>query len=68
MNAIARAVLFAYAFDDSVNPDDLSLEQCLDQSIEIIGALPTIAAYAYQAKAHYHCGRSLMIRNPDPVR
>jgi len=68
MNAIARAVLFAYAFDETGNPDDLAIERCLNQSVEIIGALPTIAAYAYQAKAHYHLGRSLMIRNPDPKR
>ena len=68
MNAIARAVLFAYAFDETGNPDDLAIERCLNQSVEIIGALPTIAAYAYQAKAHYHLGKSLMIRNPDPRR
>ena len=66
MNAIARAVLFAYAFDETGNPDNLSLEMCLNQSVELIGALPTVAAYAYQAKAHYHMGKSLMIRNPDP--
>ena len=66
MNAIARAVLFAYAFDEGGHPDDLSLEKCLAQSIELIGAIPTIAAYAYQAKAHYHNGESLLIRNPDP--
>jgi len=66
MNAIARAVLFAYAFDEGGHPDDLSLEKCLAQSVELIGAIPTIAAYAYQAKAHYHNGQSLFIRNPDP--
>ena len=66
MNALARAVLFAYAYDSSASPDDLSLETCLAQSIDLIGAMPTIAAYAYQAKAHYHDGGSLMIRNPDP--
>ena len=66
MNALARAVLFAYAFDPEGNPDDLSLEKCLAQSVELIGAIPTIAAYAYQAKAHYHNGESLLIRNPDP--
>ena len=65
MNAIARAVLFAYAFDDDGDPDNLAIEKCLEQSIEMIGAMPTIAAYAYQAKAHYHRGESLMIRNPD---
>lgn len=66
MNAIARAVLFAYAFDEGNNPDDLSIEKCLAQSVELIGAIPTIAAYAHQAKAHYHNGESLLIRNPDP--
>ena len=68
MNALARAVLFAYAFDPEGNPDDISLEKCLEQSIDMIGSIPTIAAYAYQAKAHYHDGASLMIRNPDPKR
>ena len=66
MNAMARAILFAYAFDASDQPDDISIEKCLEQSIEMIGAIPTIAAYAYQAKAHYHRGKSLLIRLPDP--
>ena len=68
MNALARAALFAYAFDPKGDPDDLSLENCLEQSIDLIGSMPTIVAYAYQAKAHYHDGASLMIRNPDPRR
>ena len=68
MNALARAVLFAYAFDPEDDPDDLSLEKCLEQSIDLIGSLPTIAAYAYQAKAHYHDGASLMLRNVDPKK
>lgn len=68
MNAIARAILFAYAFDEGGSPDDISIEKCLAQSVEIIGAIPTIAAYAYQAKAHYHLGHSLLIRNPDPEK
>ncbi len=68
MNAIARAILFAYAFDEGDSPNDISIERCLSQSIEMIAAIPTIAAYAYQAKAHYHKGASLMIRNPDPKK
>ena len=68
MNALARAVLFAYAFDPGGNPDDISIEKCLEQSVDMIGSIPTIAAYAYQAKAHYHDGASLMIRNPDPKK
>ena len=66
MNAMARAVLFAYAFDADGNADDISIEKCLAQSIELIGQIPTIAAYAYCAKAHYHDGSSLLLRNPDP--
>ena len=68
MNALARTVLFAYAFDPEGTPDDLSLEKCLEQSMDLIGSIPTIAAYAYQAKAHYHDGASLLLRNPDPKR
>lgn len=68
MNAMARAVLFAYAFDPDDNPDDLSIEKCLEQSMDLIGSLPTMAAYAFQAKEHYHKGTSLLIRNPDERR
>ena len=68
MNALARAVLFAYAFDPEGNPDELSLDKCLEQSMDLIGAIPTVAAYAYQAKAHLHDGASMTIRNPDPDR
>ena len=68
MNALARAVLFAYAYDPEGTPDDLALDKCLEQSMDLIGSIPTIAAYAYQAKAHYHDGGSLMIRNPDPAK
>ena len=67
MNALARAVLFAYAFDAG-EPEDVTLETCLAQSVELIGSLPTMAAYAYQAKNHYHNGASLMLRNPDPKK
>ena len=68
MNALARAVLFAYAYDPDVESDDLSIETCLEQSIELIGSIPTMAAYAYQAKRHYHDDGPLMIRNPDPKK
>ena len=66
MNALARAVLFAYAYDTDAERDDISIEKCLEQSVDLIGAMPTIAAYAYQAKRHYHDDAPLMIRNPDP--
>ena len=65
MNSIARAVLTAYTYDSE--PDLLDIETCLRQSIELIAGYPTIAAYAYQAKAHYHLGKALTIRFPDPT-
>ena len=71
MNGIARAILFAMAFEDKPEHEavnDLSIEKCLERSIALISAMPTIAAYCYQAKAHYHLGGSLMIRNPDPKK
>jgi citrate synthase len=64
MNAMARAILFSYAFDPEGDPDDISIEKCLEQSVNLIGSLPTIAAYAFQAKEHYHNGASLLLRNP----
>ena len=64
MNSIARAVLMAYTYDPA--PDQLDLDTLLRQSIELIAQFPTIAAYAYQAKAHYHMGQSLLLRYPEP--
>lgn len=63
MNSIARAVLMAYTYDPV--PDRLDIETTLRQSIEMVAQFPTIAAYAYQAKAHYHMGQSLMMRYPE---
>lgn len=63
MNGIARAVLTAYLYDPQ--PDSLALSNQLRQCIELIARFPTIAAYTYQAKAHYHLGQSLMLRHPD---
>ena len=63
MNSIARAVLMAYTYDPE--PDRLDIETTLRQSIELIAQFPTIAAYADQAKAHYHVGQSLMMRYPE---
>ncbi len=63
MNAIARAVLTAYTYDPE--PDRTDLESTFCQSIDLIARFPVYAAYAYQAKAHYHMNQSLMLRNPE---
>ena len=64
MNKLARAVLASYSYDD--NPDDTSIENTLRQCIELIARFPTMVAYGYQAKRHYHDGQSLFLHSPKP--
>lgn len=62
MNILARCVLEMYTFDD--NPDDISRENLMRQSIDLIAKFPTIIAYAYNIVRHSNQGRSLHIRHP----
>ncbi len=64
MNKMARSVLSMYSYDK--NPDDTSLENLVRQSIALFSMMPTMAAYAYQAKKHHIDGQSLYIHNPQP--
>jgi citrate synthase len=64
MNILARTVLEMYTFDE--NPDNLSRENTMKQSIELISRFPTIIAYAYNVLRHHDKGRSLHIRHPNP--
>ena len=63
MNKIARLVLTMYSFDN--DPDNTSIKNLLRQSMDLIAKFPVMAAYGYQAKAHYLDGKSLYIHNPD---
>ena len=51
MNKLARAVLTLYSYDD--DPDDLSLENNMRQSISLIARMPAIMTYAYQVKRRH---------------
>ncbi len=62
MNILARCVLEMYSFDK--NPDDISRDNLMRQSIELISKFPTIIAYAYNIYRHSEQGRSLHIRHP----
>ncbi len=62
MNILARTVLEMYTFDQ--NPDDISCDNLMRQSIELISKFPTIVAYAYNVLRHAEFGRSLHIRHP----
>jgi len=62
MNKLARSVLACYSYDP--NPDDTSVANVLRQCIELIARLPTMAAYGYQARAHFFGNKSLYIHKP----
>ena len=62
MNKLARSVLVSYSYDREA--DDISIENVTRQCLELIARLPTMAAYGYQAKSHYHDGKSLYIHRP----
>ncbi len=64
MNKMARAVLASYSYDDE--PDNDSLDNILLQCIMNIARFPSMAAYGFQAKAHYHDNKSLFLHSPDP--
>ena len=63
MNKMARSVLAMYSYDD--NPDEISVENILRQSIELISRLPVMAAVGYQAKRHYRDGDSMYLHVPQ---
>lgn len=62
MNKLQRSTLVLYSHDE--NPDDLSIQNMIRQSIELIAKFPTIVAYGYQAKSHYFDKKSLVIHSP----
>lgn len=59
MNKMARCVLSLYSLD--ANPDDLSIENVLKQSIHLIAQLPVIMCYAYQIKRRIFYGKSMYL-------
>lgn len=62
MNKLARSVLALYSYDE--NPDDISIENIVRQSIELIGRFPIIVANAYAVKRHAYDGESLYLHIP----
>jgi citrate synthase len=63
LNILARSVLGLYTLDD--NPDDISLDNMIKQSLNIMAKFPTIVAYSYQALRHLYQWKTLSIRHPQ---
>ena len=57
MNKLQRSVLALYSYDDA--PEDLSLENVLRQSIDLIARMPMIMSYAYQVKRRQYDNQSM---------
>lgn len=62
MNALQRCVLTLYAYD--ADPDNITPENVLRQSLQLINKLPLIAVYSYHSYCHFRKNQTLMIRNP----
>ncbi len=64
LNILARSVLGLYTLDD--DPDNISLDNMIRQSLNLIAKFPCIIAYSYQALRHAYQGKTLSIRHPQP--
>ena len=64
MNSLARSVLTLYSYDECA--DDVTIENVLRQSLQMISRFPRLAIYGYQAYRHYHGDESLFIHAPLP--
>jgi citrate synthase len=63
LNILARSVLGLYTLDEK--PDDISLDNMIKQSLNIMAKFPTIVAYSYQALRHLYQWKTLSIRHPQ---
>ena len=63
LNILARSVLGLYILDEK--PDDISLDNMIRQSLNLVAKFPTIVAYSYQALRHLYKGKTLSIRHPQ---
>ena len=66
MNAMQRCILTLYTYDSKA--EDISAENVLRQSIEMIAKLPLIAVYSYHSYRHFRKDETLLIRNPEKGR
>lgn len=64
MNTLARSVLTLYSYDEKAK--DISIENVLRQSLQLIALFPLLSVYGYNAYKHYHGGKSLVIHPPKP--
>ena len=64
MNKLQRCVLGLYSYDE--HAEDLTLENILNQSINLIASMPTMMVNAYQMKRRYYDKQSMFFHMPKP--
>ena len=64
MNKMQRCVLGLYSYDE--HAEDLTLENILNQSINLIASMPTMMVNAYQMKRRYYDKQSMFFHMPKP--
>lgn len=64
MNSITRSILTLASYDE--NADDVSIDNVLRQSLNLISIFPMLAVYGYHAYNHYENDESFYIHRPDP--
>jgi len=63
MSSMTRSILTLASYDEMKN--DLSIENVLRQSIQLISNFPMLAVYGYHAYNHYKNDDSMFIHRPD---
>ena len=63
LNMLARSVLGLYTLDDRA--DDITLNNMIRQSLNLIAKFPSIIAYSYQAFRYAYQGKTMSIRHPQ---
>jgi len=64
MNALAKSILTLASYDSNAN--DISIDNVLRQSLQLISVMPMLSIYSYQAYSHYEQSKSLYIHAPIP--
>lgn len=64
MNTLSRGILSLGLYVENIN--DMSPCNALDNCINIIAKMPTLAAYGHQAYSHYAMNGSFHILSPNP--
>ncbi|MDU3490673.1 MAG: citrate/2-methylcitrate synthase [Clostridiales bacterium] len=62
MNSMMKSVLTLYSYDD--DPENISVDNVLRQSLQLISKIPVLATYGYNAYRHLKLGESLVIKHP----